>query len=579
MKNRKIILIITSIIVVSIFVFMKRNKIIEGFYETKDIEIPIVKYDGSVINKQEKVKFSRGEIPDDCNIVGDEYGYCENENKVVALGTLYGEKVPIGGCKGRKITQDPERCHMMREIIEGKKYTSCGHIKGNDLSQRFSWCPVKGYAVPRSASDATKYKYEDKPDMKDYGCVDANGNNRLIDPNECDNACALDPNSKACLSMEYDIYGGESTGDMAKKISSMEGFANIKNVSGLFVGVWNVISNLVFGGIKKPIETMQNMEKEYMREMENNETLREGLTTNDIRKNLEVIKTTRDYDKYINAWNNFARGKDSIMDNNGEVIYKKEKCSDYFNPASLDCYQKTFLESGCVNNSRTKYPQSMSDVKKLTGGSTTLASLREKMGKIVSTMNNSELPLSTQNNARKACLGSVVYDKMSFFENKQMSMDGLKLSTFSSSNLGGHRKLTPDKTQIVHNSNWDSIVQNGDFYYISVDGFVSYPQNAKIVEYVIYGDDGVRLSIDGNVITPQNKWKQQSCTQVLGKTQGIPDGKMHRFKAEFYEHAERSCFRVLRRLIDDKKNYIDENGNIKSDSKFQEIGSQYMFHA
>jgi hypothetical protein len=170
-----------------------------------------------------------------------------------------------------------------------------------------------------------------------------------------------------------------------------------------------------------------------------------------------------------------------------------DKCDDKFKNKPAECYQKAFIDTGCLKKGNS-YPR--------TGNNMTLEDYKGSIRQIISTAHNNNLDFNTRNKAYQSCYGgSLMTTQNKGLEVKQ-GLNAYLYDNISNSGVPGSL-LQEQPVRISNlNNNWgSSTVLNSkkDNIYLVIKSYITYPKDAKNVKFRIGSDDGSRLYINGKV--------------------------------------------------------------------------------
>jgi hypothetical protein len=506
----------------------KKTQIEEGFTLYDNIINPTYNYDGtrnSILDGIDTIPVEEENPPvcdnetsnldrylSCCDYVGksnDKFAYCEatgsEGDKLLKQKVIdnVSYALPLNGtCT--KASTSREYCRMMRHNQFAAKFArSCSAAEKHGML----WCPNEGKSVPGNLSSL-------KPAYDNNTCESGNYVTPSIET--CEDPCSLyGKNHHRCLRKKYDERG-DHTGLLNREIVELEneGFVTVQ-------------------------------------EMQENEN---------------TIKTTRNYDEYNKAWNNFSTRSNTLhFENDDDPIQKKGPCSEtngvlFFNdPPSVSCYQSIFKDVGCKDIAQ---PETIDDVPSDKRNLNTYREhvIAQKHKATQNMIDANDIEKKKIDAAHKFCYGASRNEPNSFLGETSIKNKGLKASIHTVHNDRGEYNMFPKKSFIVNStSNFDSIAnKEGERFMIKVKGSVRYPTNCVKVQYGIYSDDGAILTINGEEII--QKWKLQSCNVKYSAM--IPVTKhIHTIEAKMYENYGRQCFRIVRAMFDSEGYQIDENGN------------------
>lgn len=453
------------------------------------------------------------------------------------------------------VTTNRDVCRAVRtgKYLNAKYSGNCSNIE--DLNG-VSWCPDKNRPVAVNSSN--QYKYGNTLDQNNLQRLkDSYGCNRIIRHSQCSDPCAMNPNSYECRLQQYNKYGGLASGNFLEGFETQNDSFFDDMISGfmdfmkhLYNGLFNVNSNVE--GFALTDHTEQ-----------------------DFQRNLNKIKTSRNYDEYITAWNNFSENGNTITDRSGSgpvTLTKKNKCDTdrngnlYFNnPTNVECYQEKYLEAGC-SSSGTAYPTSTS------GLTTNLNTYKSQISRInrgahtqiVRTLRNNNVD-SVNENYRK-CYGSEKYKFPMFIDEQRLAYNHWVVDYHRVNASNGRYYMNPfsrEKTK----SSYIPIHNKGNTFFVRVYGYVTYPENCRSVRYSIRTDDGGALLLNGKKII--ERWRLQGPTTTasnaitVSKDASTKHGMLHHIEFHMYEWYGGQHLEVKRLLYDGNGNTIDEDGNIK----------------
>jgi hypothetical protein len=467
-----------------------------------------------------------------CDNVGksnDKFAYCEatgsEGDKLLKQKVIdnVSYALPLNGTCTKAYTSR-EYCRMMRHNQFAAKFaTTCSAAEKYGML----WCPNEGKSVPGNSSSL-------KP---------------TYDTNTCESGNYVAPTSEKCKDPCY-LYGYNDTRCTQKEYNKHGDQTGLMNPGGVQSGFMN-----------REIVELEELENEGF------------VTVQEMQENENTIKTTRNYDEYNKAWNNFSTRSNTLhFENDDDPIQKKGPCSEtngvlFFNdPPSVSCYQSIFKDVGCKDIAQ---PETIDDVPE---NKRNLNTYREHVEtqKHKATQNMidaNDIEKEEIDAAHKFCYGASRNEPNSFLGETSIKNKGLKASIHRVNNDKGEYNMFPVKSYILDSTAnfdstravFDSIAnKEGERFMIIVKGSVRYPKNCVEVQYGVYSDDGAILNINGEEII-QN-WKLQGCNVKYSDM--IPVTKhIHSIEAKMYENYGGQCFRIVRAMFDSEGYQIDENGN------------------
>lgn len=516
----------------------KKTQIEEGLTIYDDIQIPTYNYDGtrnSILDSISTIPVEEEDPPvcdnetsnldrylSCCDHVGksnNKFAYCEANgsegDKLLKQKVIdnVSYALPLNGtCT--KASTSREYCRMMRHNQFAAKFaTTCNKAEKHGML----WCPNESKSVPGNLLSL-------KP---------------AYDTNICESGNYVTPSKESCKEPCF-LYGIDDTRCIRKEYDERGDHTGLMN---------------------REIVKLEELENEGF------------ITVQEIENNENTIKTTRNYDEYIKAWNNFSTRSNTLhFENDDDPIQKKGRCSEtngvlFFNdPPSVSCYQSIFKDVGCKDIAQ---PETIDDVPENKRNLNTYREhvIAQKSKATQNMIDANDIEKEEIDAAHKFCYGASRNEPNSFLGETSIKNKGLKASIHRVNNDKGEYNMFPVKSYILDSTAnfdstravFDSIAnKEGERFMIIVKGSVRYPKNCVEVQYGVYSDDGAILNINGEEII-QN-WKLQSCNVKYSAM--IPVTKhIHSIEAKMYENYGGQCFRIVRAMFDSEGYQIDENGN------------------
>lgn len=552
--------------------------------DKKDINIK-TQYDGPSATKlQPDETRTLNEYTEVCNHIGTNYGYCLNTDTIIPRKTGYinGQfrEIYFGECNSNQITNDANVCRAKRTgDYLNTFYNSCASITDTDQG----WCADSQRVVPVFRG-TDRHKYQSVLSKIENGETKYGCRSKIVQKSVCQDPCQMNPTGKECLMRQYNERGGTASGNYYGNI--MEGFETkntdfFDNIIGGVMDIGKRVYNVLVPPIQHNNEAYTNKEDEGFA----------TITKDVMDENLNTIKTTRNYDTYIDAWNNFT-SNNFILDRTGNQlkrIDKKDMCENtngylYFNnPYNFECYQKEFLKK--CDLAGTAYPTQYSDVNtsNLNTYKIKVDNMYNKAHQINTNLNN----INEINEAHKQCHGTVRQGLNTNVGNQGAEKTGLLMIESPNnhiSNYGGNVHINALKNttpKIIHSLR--NII-SGYWYqkwriYIEINGFLKYPKECAYVQYRLTSDDGSTLRINDVLVIEQ--WKLQGSRSKDSQWIDMTGSNiLQSIQIKFYEWYGRQNLSLQRRMKNINDKYIDEEGKEKpgNNSGFHDIHSSNMVH-
>lgn len=236
-----------------------------------------------------------------------------------------------------------------------------------------------------------------------------------------------------------------------------------------------------------------------------------------------VLADMRLYNKYANS-NNWSDAKKYMP-----LCYGKQPdpCDPKFSPTPVECYRKVFTDKGCrVDGSA--YPDT-------NAGLGTKQDYEKAVQTMIDNAHNQILDFNARNRAYNKCYGGQLAPPPAPADIELE--DGLNAYVFECVNSSGTRgkSLSIPKRIDTPNMNWSSgnvLDTRKEKVYVSIEGYIMYPENATAVKFRLGSDDGSRLHLNGELVI--DNWRLQGFTWKEGSTRQILN-RGEEIKIEFYE--------------------------------------------
>jgi hypothetical protein len=200
----------------------------------------------------------------------------------------------------------------------------------------------------------------------------------------------------------------------------------------------------------------------------------------------------------INDMTTYKRNADSTDYTLKSKYYKKcygrdppDMCSDVYTNKPVKCYQDTFTKSGCLKEG-SMYPTKTVNMN--------VSDYKKQIGSIIQKSHDTKLSYDTRNVFYKGCYGSELPEPQNGGVDVQPGLNAYVYRNINSSGVMGDL-LTKQPIRIYDLNKWwgTGKVLNVDYdnVYVSIEGYITYPDNASMVQYRLGSDDGSRLFING----------------------------------------------------------------------------------
>jgi hypothetical protein len=204
---------------------------------------------------------------------------------------------------------------------------------------------------------------------------------------------------------------------------------------------------------------------------------------------------------------------------------------DYNSNNDIKCYQDAFIQTGCLK-AGSAYPSSSnySYYKKYS-----VNQIKDQIKTKIKNSHNENLDHKTRNSYYKSCYGASLP-----LEDLPLKIQpGLNAYVYRNLNWLGRSGglLTPQPIRIYDLNKWWGTGRvlniSHDNVVVQIDGYISYPKDATVVQYRIGSDDGSRLFINGKKIIDNwglhgFRWRQSN---ELKDVTNVTD----EFKIDMYE--------------------------------------------